>query len=131
MTTDQLAELQREIFEVKQLLQSIQTPLRHPTDGTTIFIGDLRSDEYRLNTPIPVTIEYDEDTVIASLYDVEEYGMGEYLEEALSDLCAGLVEYYESLEENVHCLGPLPVQHWKYLKTLISRQENINEDKIS
>jgi len=125
MTTDQLAELQREIFEVKQLLQSIQTPLRHPADGTTIFIGDLRSNEYRLNMPIPVTIEYDEDTVIASFYDVEEYGVGEDLEEALSDFCAGLVEYYESLEENVHCLGPLPARHWKYLKTLISRQENM------
>jgi hypothetical protein len=58
--TDQLAELQRVIFEVKQLLQNIQTPLRHPADGTTIFIGDLRSNEYRLNTPIPVAIEYDE-----------------------------------------------------------------------
>lgn len=131
MTTDQLAELQREIFEVKQLLQSIQTSSRHTAYGTTNFIGDLRSDEYRLNTQIPVTIEYDEDTVIASFYDVEEYGIGEDLEEALSDLCAGLVEYYESLEENVHCLGPLPTRHWKYLKTLISRQENTNEDKIS
>ncbi|MBC8230801.1 hypothetical protein H8E77_14725 [bacterium] len=125
MTTGQLAELQREIFEVTQLLQNIQTPLRHPTDGTTIFIGDLRSDEYRLNTPIPVTIEYDEDTVIASFYDVEEYGVGEDLEGALSDLRAGLVKYYESLEENVHCLGPLPTRHWKYLKTLISCQENM------
>ena len=97
--------------------------MRHPTDGTTIFIGDLRSDEYRLNTPIPVMIEYDEDTVIASFYDVEEYGIGEDLEEALSDLYAGLVEYYESLEENAHCLGSLPERHWKYLKTLISRFE--------
>ena len=125
MTMDQLAELQREIFEVKQLLQSIRTPLRHPTDGTTIFIGDLRSNEYRLNTPIPVTIEYDEDTVIASFYDVEEYGVGEDLEEALSDLCAGLVEYYESLEKNANCLGPLTVRHWKYLQTLILRQDMI------
>jgi hypothetical protein len=125
MTTDQLVELQREIVEVKQLLKNIQAPSHRPADGTTIFIGDLRSDEYRLNTPIPVTIEYDEDTVIASFYDIEEYGIGEDLEEALSDLCAGLVEYYESLEENVHCLGPLPARHWKYLKTLISRQENI------
>ncbi|MBM3239078.1 hypothetical protein FJZ31_22525 [Candidatus Poribacteria bacterium] len=85
MTKDQLAALQREIFEVKQLLQSIQIPLRHPADGTTIFIGDLRSDEYRLNTSIPVTIEYDEDTVIASFYDVEEYGVGEDLEEDLEE----------------------------------------------
>ena len=53
----------------------------------TIFITDLRHDKYKLTQPIPVSIEYEDDTVIASFYDVDVYGTGDDIQEAITDLC--------------------------------------------
>ncbi len=112
-------QLHHEIQEIKALLQkqADTNSLRAPK---TIFVDNLRSNGYRLSHALPVTVEYEEDTVIASFYDLDLYGLGDEVSEAIDDLCATLVEYYEMLLEDGECLGPLPHKHWQYLQTLVT-----------
>jgi len=85
----------------------------------TIFIGSLRHDGYKLTQSIPVSIEYENDVVIASFYDVDMYGVGNEIQEAITDLCSQIVEVYELYSQNEHRLGPVPEREWKYLQTII------------
>jgi hypothetical protein len=57
--------------------------------------------------------------VIATYDDVDLYGTGDDVQEAISDLCAAIVEYYEGLKENEGCLGDLPAQEYAFLKQMI------------
>ena len=100
-------QLHHEIQEIKSLLQE-QAETKSLRPPKTIFVDSLRSELYRLSHAIPVTIEYEEDTVIASFYDLDLYGLGDEIPEAIDDLCAMLIEYYEMLLEDGRCLGPLP-----------------------
>ncbi|MBM3234925.1 hypothetical protein FJZ31_01370 [Candidatus Poribacteria bacterium] len=85
----------------------------------TIFISDLRHDKYKLTQPIPVSIEYEDDTVIVSFYDVDVYGTGDDIQEAITDLCSQIIEVYELYSQNVNRLGPVPTREWKYLQTIV------------
>ena len=85
----------------------------------TIFISDLRHDEYKLTQPIPVSIEYEDNVIIASFYDVDVYGTGDDVQEAITDLCFQIVEIYELYSQNVSRLGPVPAREWKYLQTIV------------
>lgn len=78
-------QLHHEIQEIKSLLQqqADTNPLRAPK---TIFVDSLRSDLYRLSHAIPVAVEYEEDTVIASFHDLDLYGLGDEVSEAIDDL---------------------------------------------
>ena len=89
----------------------------------TIFIGSLRHDWYKLTLPIPVSIEYEEDAVIASFYDVDVYGIGNEIQEAITDLCSQIVEVYELYLQNEHRLGSVPRREWKYLQTIVKPVE--------
>ena len=111
----QLLDIKRELVEIKKLLQK---GVRQT--GEVLFISDLRSEKYALNRPIPISIRYDATDVIAKFYDVDMYGVGKDVQEALDDLCAGLVEYYESLATSEEKLGPLPARDWCFLKELIA-----------
>ena len=44
---------------------------------------------------------------------------GEGVQEAISDLCAAIVAYYEGLKENENRLGNLPIQEYPFLKQMI------------
>jgi hypothetical protein len=85
----------------------------------TIFITDLRHDKYKLTQPIPVSIEYEDDTVIASFYDVDVYGTGDDIQEAITDLCSQIVEVYELYSQNLSRLAPVPAREWKYLQMIV------------
>ena len=112
-------QLHHEIQEIKSLLQK-QTDTNSLRAPKIIFVDNLRSDGYRLSHAFPVTVEYEEDTVIASFYDLDLYGLGDEVSEAIDDLCATLIEYYEMLREDRNCLGPLARKHWQYLQTLVT-----------
>jgi len=88
----------------------------------TIFIRNLRHPSYRLRHPIPVLIERDSDVIIATCHDIGMYGTGADVQEALSDLCAAIIKYYETLKDD----ELLPSQKSAFLKQIID--ENIKPD---
>ncbi|MCZ6676606.1 MAG: hypothetical protein O7E52_05080 [Candidatus Poribacteria bacterium] len=85
----------------------------------TRWIQNLRHPSYQLRQPIPVVIEREGDIVIAAYDDIDLYGTGTDIQEAISDLCAAIVEYYEGLKENENRLGDLPTQEYVFLKQMI------------
>ena len=115
-------QLHHEIQELRSFLQE-QADTEGIRAPKTIFVDNLRSDLYRLSHAIPVTIEYEEDTVLAFFYDLDLYGLGDEISEAIDDLCATLIEYYEMLLEEQDRLGPLPRKHWVYLQTLVMSEK--------
>ena len=56
--------------------------------------------------PIKVTWEIVDGTYIADAPELEEYGVGDTLEEALSDLQQSIVELFSDLHEDRDRLGP-------------------------
>jgi hypothetical protein len=77
---------------------------------------------YDLRNPIVIEIEYSADAVIARYNPIEMYGEGQTREEAISDLQASIIAYYECLLETTEeHLGPLPQKHWQRLNSLIGR----------
>ena len=63
--------------------------------------------------------QYDVDVVIATYDDIDLYGTGDDVQEAISDLCTAVVEYYEGLKENENRLGDIPDQEYAFLKQII------------
>jgi hypothetical protein len=89
----------------------------------THWIQNLRRLSYHLRQPIPVVIERDGDVVIATYDDIDLYGTGADVQEAISDLCLAIVQYYEGLKENESRLGDFPAQDYAFLKQMIVERQ--------
>jgi hypothetical protein len=114
-------EIKSSIKEIRQDIEILFGLFREKAQP--VFIQNLRNPAYKLTQPIPITIEYDGEQHIASYDDVELFGSGEFREDAITELCVALIDYYETLVENRDRLGPLPQQHWDFLRNLISQIE--------
>ena len=83
-------------------------------------LNSLKKSKYTLNRPIYITIEKDEDTIIASLDDIEAFAHADNEFEAINGLCDEIVELYEDLRENQGTLGTLPRKWLEYLNEVIT-----------
>lgn len=114
--TDELATLKKEIAKLQRIVAESKRKLGN------VYIQNLRHPNYVLKESIPISLELEENKVIASYYDIDMYGSGDNEEEAINDLCEVVVEYYESLKEDQGKLGPLPEKHWLHLRRIIEEQ---------
>ena len=89
----------------------------------TYWIQNLQHPAYQLSRPIPIMIENDINVVIATYDDIDLYGTGDDVQEAISDLCSAIVEYYEGLKENENRLGDIPTQEYAFLKQIIVKAQ--------
>jgi hypothetical protein len=92
-------------FYAREILKKIETNYR------IIPLNSLRSKQYSLKSPIYITIEYEDEQVIASFDDVETFAYSDNEFEAVDLLCKEIVILYEDLKENEEDLGVLP-QKW-------------------
>jgi hypothetical protein len=117
MTTseEKMKSLREEILN----LQRIIVESARKVSARNIYIQNLRHPNYTLRRSIPVSLESEENKIIANCYDIDMYGSGDNEEEAIDDLCEVIVEYYESLKADKENLGPLPEKHWDYLRTVV------------
>ena len=86
-------------------------------------INSLKKSGYTLNRPIYISIETDEDTVIASLDDIEAFAYADTEFEAINGLCDEIVALYEDLKANRNNLGILPEKWLDYLDSVITIHE--------
>jgi len=93
----------------------VEEQLNHPQ------VLNLRSDKYRLVSPLQVTLSVENDIYAVTTYDLNMFGYGESEDEAIQDLCDAIVEYYEELEDNQNCLGKVPAQHKHFLDQMIQK----------
>ncbi|OIP30552.1 MAG: hypothetical protein COW04_01555 [Deltaproteobacteria bacterium CG12_big_fil_rev_8_21_14_0_65_43_10] len=87
-------------------------------------LNSLKKSKYILNRPIYITIETDEDTIIATLDDIEAFAYADNEFEAINGLCDEIVELYEDLRENQGNLGILPQKWLEYLNEAITIHED-------
>jgi len=107
LTADQYKDL------TKKIIHSIDTRYR------IIPLNSLKHPKYHLRVPVHITLEFEEDNVIASFDDIEAFSYAETNSEAINRLCEEIVQLYEDLQEDEENLGPLPQKWLHYLKEII------------
>lgn len=71
-----------------------------------ILLGSLRDGRLRVQSPITVKLTKEDQHVIAEATELNEFGFGTNLSEALRDLQRAIVELYFTLEAEQDRLGP-------------------------
>ncbi len=82
-------------------------------------VNSLRHPKYRLEKPIFISLEFDNDQVIASFDDIEAFSYADSESEAISLLCEEIVMIFEDLKQDKDNLGPLPAKWLQYLEDII------------
>ncbi len=86
-------------------------------------LQDLRSPKLRLVAPLFVTVEEQDDVVVASNVDLDVFGYGDTEAEAVDDLRAIIVETYLDLQLDQANLGPHLQAIWNYLNRIVIEWE--------
>ncbi len=86
-------------------------------------LQDLRIPKLRLVAPLFVTVEEQDDIVVASNVDLDTFGYGDTEAEALDDLRAVIVETYFDLKLDQANLGPHLQAIWNYLNRIVIEWE--------
>ena len=107
LTADQYKDL------TKKIIHSIDTRYR------IIPLNSLKHPKYHLRVPVHITLEFEEDKVVASFDDIEAFSYAETNSEAINQLCEEIIQLYEDLQEDEENLGPLPQKWLHYLKEII------------
>ena len=97
----------------KKIIHAIDTRYR------IIPLNSLKHPKYHLKAPIHLTLEFDEDKVIASFDDIEAFSYADTVSEAIDLLCVEIVQVFEDLLEDKDNLGDLPRKWLQYLEEII------------
>ena len=107
LTPDQYKDLS------KKIIHAVDTRYR------IIPLNSLKHPKYHLKTPIHVTLEYEEDNVVASFDDIEAFSYADTASEAIDLLCGEIIQVFEDLQEDKENLGTLPRKWLVYLEEII------------
>ncbi len=97
----------------KRIVRSLESRSR------IIPLNTLKHPNYGLNHPVHITLEYDEDTIIASFHDIDAFAYADTESEALDQLREQIVMLYEDLAAESEALGPLPRKWLACLQEMI------------
>lgn len=89
---------------------------------STVMLGFLRDGRLRVRAAIEVVIEEAEGQIIAEAEELNEFGCGDNLTEAISDLQHAIAELYFSLEEDKDRLGPGLQKVWEVLQDKVEKR---------
>ena len=103
-----------EMSVVKDQILSIE-----PTLPSTMLLGALHNPRLHLIAPLTITFESENDDIIAHCEDLEEFGFGKHLTEAIEDLQAAIAELYFTLKEENNRLGSNLRRIWDRLRQKI------------
>lgn len=117
MQTQILTDEQYKDFS-RNLIKAVESRCR------IVPLNSLKKSGYTLNKPIYITIETDEDVIIASLDDIEAFAYADTEFEAVNGLCEEIIVLYGDLRKNRANLGVLPQKWLNYLEEAITSDEN-------
>jgi hypothetical protein len=86
------------------------------------LLGSLRDGRLRVKIPIRIKFAKEDKYIIAEAVELNEFGFGANLSEAIHDLQRAIVELYLTLEQDQHRLGPDLQQVWAALQRTIQRK---------
>lgn len=88
----------------------------------TVFIQDLGDARLTLREPLAVSIEQWPNSVTAYSYATGEFAFSDDELAAIDELNVLIVDLYFLLKEEQNNLGPLPLKHWNFLKSVIQEK---------
>lgn len=94
-----------------------------PALTTEIQLGFLRDGRLRLREPLKVTVTSEEGQVIAEAGEINEFGYGLNLTEAVKDLQHAIGQLYFTLEEDQDILGSDLRSVWEILEAKIQKRD--------
>jgi hypothetical protein len=77
-----------------------------------------------LKKTIAVSVTSDQQTAIARYENLDSFGLGKDVDEAVHDLLNELCDIYRDLEANQQSLGTASAQWWCHLRQIIKRNAN-------
>lgn len=86
----------------------------------TVFNGVLIDDNYKLAKDLIAEVKIENDNYVVFDYQVEEYGIGNSLEEAQQDLLYSLIDYLVSLERREPRLADKELSNLQVLRDLVT-----------
>jgi len=89
---------------------------------SSIVVNTLGSSSWELKQPLNVTVEFRKaDDYVACLYDIDLYGYGETIPEALEDLKISMINQFEYLSTHAGSspLGRLIERQYDFLKSIL------------
>ena len=86
-----------------------------PTPPSTMLLGALRNPRLHLIVPLTITFERENNDIVAYCEELEEFGFGTHLTEAIEDLQAAIAELYFTLKEENDRLGSDLARVWDSL----------------
>lgn len=86
-----------------------------PTLPSTMLLGTLRNPHLHLIVPLTITFERENNDIVAYCEELEEFGFGTHLTEAIEDLQAAIAELYFTLKEENDRLGSDLARIWDSL----------------
>ena len=91
---------------------SVLAAVLHRVVPEQMLLGTLADGRLRVKEPIVVKCMREDDNIVAEAVEVNEFGFGQNLSEAIRDLQAAIVELYFTLDSEQDRLGP-DLQHVK------------------
>jgi len=123
---DELGAYHRKFEEM--VLRELLSAARAATEGWVItlprqvLLGALRDGRLRIHSSIPVNVLQEDHHVIVEAVELDEFGFGNTLSEALIDLQRTIAELYLTLEKEQDRLGPDIERVWHILQQKILRR---------
>ncbi len=96
-----------------------QIPSIGPTLPSTMLLGALQDPRLHLTVPLTITFEREKENIVAHCEELDEFGFGNHLTEAIADLQAAITEVYFTLKEENNRLGPDLERIWDSLRQKI------------
>lgn len=118
-----LAPLTTKIEHLQARVAELESAARSHA-RSSLMLGSLRSERYKLRKPLPVQIESDADGAVAHAWDVEVFASAGDEYQALNELRRTIQEEFAFLVENAHRLGPGPAAQLDAMREFI---EDANE----
>lgn len=101
-----------------------ETPLRlTSTIGMLTAPRDtvISSDKYKLKVDLTAVVKTEDDKYVVIDYEVDEYGIGNSLQEAQQDLFDSLVDYLVSLARRENRLGDRERHNLQILRSILAK----------
>jgi len=80
------------------------------------------SEHYILQTDLTAEVRIENDKYVVVEYQLDEYGIGDSLQEAQEDLLNSLVDYLESLEKRERRLADRELHNLQLLRNMLARK---------
>jgi hypothetical protein len=112
-------EMQGEVLSKDQYKLLTDSLIKSIERRKVVPLNTLKHPHYTLKKPLYITIEIEDDLVIASLDDMEAFAYADTEYEAINRLCDEIVGIYEDLKDDKENMGVLPKKWLAFLEEVI------------